>query len=204
MQIISDAFHLLLKAETVENVDRIPNQLGIPEKYRMEFRYPDLAIGVSKREVKKLMAEGILNSNYQLTKIKNDADPVTRLLYALLWKTGDLVKLKPVIAGILDDENRKETGLVYRQFGRFLSEDIAEPIIDQHIIRAFGIFRSGDDLQMQQYYKNLTTMSKRDISIIDDYKHWLKNELLASLRRQPGYTYHVDKVLFAAGKMVKK
>jgi len=169
----------------------------------MESRYSDLDIRIGKEEVELLLETGIINKNYQLESISADANVITRLLFALLWKTGDLVKLKPVIAGILADDSRKESGLVYQQFGRFLSGDPAEPIIDQHIIRAFGIYQSGEDMEKQQYYQQLTTLGKQDLAIINGYKQWLKKDLRKSLREQDGYTYHVDKVLFAVGKMVK-
>lgn len=204
MQLIKEAFMLLLKAKTRKEVGQIPDQLNIPKKYRMESRYADLDIRIGKEEVELLLENAIINENYQLESIKADADVITRLLYALLWKTGDLVKLKPIISGILADDRKKESGLVYQQFGRFLSGNPQEPIIDQHIIRAFGLYRAGEDMQKQQYYLKMTAIVKQDLPVIDDYKNWLKNELNHSLRQEPNYTYPVDKVLFAIGKMVKE
>jgi hypothetical protein len=75
---------------------------------------------------------------YKFGKI-NDLPPLTKLLYAVLWKNGDLAKVKHVVKGILDKRDESDNSIIFYQFGRHLSEKKSEPIVDQHVLRAFGI-----------------------------------------------------------------
>jgi hypothetical protein len=54
----------------------------------------------------------------------------------MAWKNNDLKKLKHIIEGIKDENEYKKTGIVFYQFGKHL-RNIGEPIIDQHVLRAF-------------------------------------------------------------------
>ena len=73
--------------------------------------------------------------------IRSDANPLEKLLYAIVWKNGDLLKLRHVIHGIVDsDVGRKgKNGVVFYQFGKHLSK-LGKPIIDQHVLRAFAVY----------------------------------------------------------------
>ena len=58
---------------------------------------------------------------------------------------GDLKKITHIIEGYNFWRRWKGNGITFYQFGKYLSNKKAEPIIDQHIIRAFGIYEADDD-----------------------------------------------------------
>ena len=82
-----------------------------------------------------------------------------KLLYSIIWKNGDLLKVKHIIQGILEseienvDNNDKEfvekqDSLVFYQFGKYLTKKNNEPIIDQHVVRAFAVSRNGRKINL--------------------------------------------------------
>ena len=97
----------------------------------------------------------------------------------------------------------KEDALVFYQFGKYLTKVPGEPIIDQHILRAFAIYTSTDMLNIKNFRK-MKSVGKKQISLIIAYKAWLtSNEITEDLKKEADYSYHIDKLLFAAGKTVK-
>ena len=172
--------------------------------------YPALNFSISKSEINQLVASEILNEDHTFSKNMNDklTDPLTKLLYATAWKNGDLPKIKHIIKGILkeEDASNENKAIVFHQFGRYLTKTPGQPIIDQHVIRAFGIFTPNDGKKMWyvQELIRLSVVNKKHNGIIETYKKWLGSDgLLNELRQCEGYTYHVDKLLFALGKTVK-
>ena len=78
-----------------------------------------------------------------------------------------------------------------------------QPIIDQHVLRAFRIYQTKDLKEVARWRKK-DTLNKTDRSLIDDYKDWLKSdEITKDLRNQQDYSYHIDQLLFALGKTIK-
>ena len=94
--------------------------------------------------------------------------------------------------------------MVFYQFGRYLTKEDGEPIVDQHVLRAFGIFKAKGNRKEVDRLRKLSIVTKKDHKLIEDYRHWLRTALTPELRRVDNYAYHVDKVLFALGKAVKK
>ena len=126
-------------------------------------------------------------------------------MYSVLWKNRDLKKIKHIVQGILKHDEvvcSKEDGLVFYQFGKFLTKT-GQPIIDQHVLRAFRIYQTKDLKEVARWRKK-DTLNKTDRSLIDDYKDWLKSdEITKDLRNQQDYSYHIDQLLFALGKTIK-
>lgn len=94
------------------------------------------------------------------------------------------------------------------QFGRYLTKTPGQPIIDQHVIRAFGIFKpqpkDEENVWSVEEMRRLGIVAKRHNGIIAAYKKWLALDGLSNeLRQCADYTYHIDKLLFALGKTVK-
>lgn len=134
----------------------------------------------------------------------NKADPLAKLLYATLWKNGDLPKIKHIVQGIIDcgeEDIGKEDGLVFYQFGKCLTGTDGEPIIDQHVIRAFAIHKH-DESETDKYRK-FKSITKDSIGLIRAYKEWLRTEANQELRSQTDYAYYIDQLLFALGRMIK-
>lgn len=113
-------------------------------------------------------------------------------------------KVKHIIEGIVSgQQDDKESGLVFYQFGKYLSRSPGEPIIDQHVLRAFGVYKAEADREKIDRSKGLTLITKKEKALIEEYKLWLRTDLTKELRANDDYAYHVDKVLFAVGKSIK-
>jgi hypothetical protein len=153
-----------------------------------------------------LMNNGLIDKEYNFIneKISKMTDPLSKLLYAMAWKNGDLKKIKHIIKGVLNEEDPTEA-LVFQQFGRYLKLDSKEPIIDQHVIRAFAVYKlEAKSEQEIQELRKINSINKKHESFISSYKEWLKSEeLKESLRNLHDYSYYIDKLLFAAGKTIK-
>lgn len=205
MEIITLTFEKLLTSKTVDDVEKILDDLKIDAKYRMDDKvYPRLKFKITEQEIDDLKEKGLITADNLLTDISN-ADPLTKLLYSVSWKNGDLKKVKHIIEGIIAGQaDEKENGLVFYQFGKYLTKKPGEPIIDQHVLRAFGIYKAHGDNDKIERLKRLSLITKRDKGLIEQYKLWLRTGLTKELRDIEDYSYHVDKVLFAVGKSIKE
>src|SRR5690606_32497026 len=104
----------------------------------------------------------------------SSADPLAKLLYSVLWKNGDLLKVKHIIEGIVSEEiDDKENGLVFYQFGKYLAKMPGEPIIDQHVLRAFGAYKANGDKEKLKRLKRLSLITIKEKKLIYEYKSWL-------------------------------
>ena len=206
MKIINDVFSKLKQAKSIEDVTCILNELSIEEKYHMDEKsYPQIQFVISKDEIEKLRREELLTEDFLVGDVSNQ-NALTKLLYSIIWKNGDLKKVRHIIEGIVsDDSNSKNKALVFHQFGKHLANKESEPIIDQHVLRSFGIYKALKNNNQQEIERLslLSVVTKKEIDIINCYKKWLNDGLNAELRSCKNYMYHVDKVLFAIGKKVK-
>jgi flagellar biosynthesis component FlhA len=205
MEIIEQAFRQLHLSRTIDDIDNILDDLKIDKKYRMkEEFYPQLNFKITKQEIEDLKEKEVITSDNLLTDISN-ADTLTKLLYAVLWKNGDLKKIKHIIEGVISGpQHEKEEALVFYQFGKYLTKIPGEPIIDQHVLRAFGIYKAFGDTEKINKLKRLSVITKNEKDLINQYKLWLTTDLTKELRENENYSYHVDKVLYAVGKSVKE
>lgn len=209
LKLTKDIFELIKKSKTISDLEAIPDKLQIPTKNRMNSsNYPKIEFKIDPGEIQSLLDNKILDNELNITTdiTSRLTDPLTKLLYALSWKNGDLRKIKHIIRGILECE--KEDGdqneaLVFYQFGKYLTKTHGQPIIDQHVIRAFAIYKL-DDMNQIKDLRRIAIIDKRYTSIIKQYKIWLNSdELTPELKNEPDYTYHIDKLLFATGKTIK-
>jgi hypothetical protein len=204
-----DIFELIKKSKTIMDLESIPDKLEIPTKNRMNVvGYPKIEFNIRQEEIQTLLDNKIIDDNLNFTTdiTSKLTDPLSKLLYATSWKNGDLKKVKHIIKGILDGENEnsdQEEALVFYQFGKYLTKIVGQPIIDQHVIRAYAIYSSTDISKVDKLRK-LETLDKTHKTIINEYKTWLTSDnLRQELRNENDYTYHIDKLLFAAGKTIK-
>jgi hypothetical protein len=206
MKLIRDTFNILLEAKSIDRVNSILDDLHVDKKYRMDDKtYPQIKFKITKNEIDELKKEKLLSEENFITDVSNQ-NTLTKLLYSVAWKNGDLKKIRHIIEGITSDPNdNKKNALVFYQFGKFLTKKPGEPIIDQHVLRAFGIYKALKDNNKQaiERLSTLSIVSSKEKNLIEDYKNWLKNELTVELLKCDNYAYHVDKVLFAVGKKVK-
>ncbi|HCW07768.1 MAG TPA: hypothetical protein DGG95_10440 [Cytophagales bacterium] len=205
MDIVKQAFEKLHASKTIAEVEGIISELKV-EKYQMDPEtYPKIEFKITKEEIEELKAKGIITKDNLIADIAN-SDTLTKLLYSVSWKNGDLKKVRHIIEGIISRKiEDKKDGLVFYQFGKYLTKRPGEPIIDQHVLRAFGIFKAKEDKDKIEKLKRLSLITEEEKGLIDQYKSWLQSEdLTKDLRNAENYSYYVDKVLFAVGKRVKE
>lgn len=77
--------------------------------------------------------------------------------------------------------------------------------LDQHVFRAFAIYKTAtDDLETIEHLRKKTILRKRDWSMISTYKEWLENVSSSDSSKSYEVRYEIDRVLFALGKWAKK
>jgi hypothetical protein len=198
------------KSKNTEDIDRIHESMQIPNKNRMNSdTYPQIKFKLEKSDIDLLIYNDIIDKDTLIFKKDITAkltDPLTKLLYSTVWKNGDLKKIKHIIRGVNevnDLSNEQEEALVFYQFGKYLTKKSGQPIIDQHVIRAFAVYKSTDDINLETLQK-LETLKKKHKPLINDYINWLNSEELTNeLKAISDYTYYIDKLLFATGKTIK-
>jgi hypothetical protein len=131
---------------------------------------------------------------------------ISKLLYIMVWKQGDLKKFKGIINGLTsakEDKDIKEP-FVFYQLGRHIAH--GEPMIDQHVLRAFKTFIQVGKLHPEEFSnvpfakmdkeKYLIKSNKK--SLIEHYLNWVKLK---------GSKHHkisdIDNIMFALGKFLK-
>jgi hypothetical protein len=214
---IDDVFAEIKKATSIEDIEKIYFKTSILEKNMMKDNlYPKINYNITRDEIKELQNINLITNeltfSHELSNEKNNT--IIKLLYSIIWKNGDLLKVKHIIQGILecqmDDENiddkefvEKQDSLVFYQFGKYLTKKNNEPIIDQHVIRAFAVSRDGRKINSDR--KISSPLKGADhIELIDNYKKWLvSKEISEELKGISEYNYFIDKLLFAAGKSIK-
>jgi hypothetical protein len=203
-------FCLIEKAESIHELEDI--QKHIPEEIKKNFpneKYPRLKFALSTEEINQLKSKKILNADGSISHncaIDMLNSPLEKLLYSVLWKNGHLGKEKHIADGILENRDHQFTekkGLVFYYFGKHLKNK-ENPIIDQHVIRAFLFYEA-----IKNGEKNLNKiLTKRTLDAKDEencskYIEWQNRHSLK--KSDPvDFTYHLDRLLFAVGKALKK
>jgi len=164
------------------------------DKYHIDRRdrkkYPDLAFNITKEEIDILKSRGIItteNNFNELLSQNRDLTALEKLLYAVIWKNGDLVKVRHIISGTCGE---KTTSRVFNQFGQYL-RDKNELIIDQHVIRAYIYYKC------KKIIKKITNEDYD--KYFDDYKSWIENHNLFKMNKGI-----IDELLFGVGKKMKQ
>ena len=146
---------------------------------------------VFKNDVKLIFNEN--NQQLEINKSHLDSS-LTKLLYLMVWKQGDLDKFDGIVEGVkYADKKTKDAyenvskAFVFFQLGRHIMLD--EPIVDQHSIRAFVALienKHFDEVE-QIKYKNFQDVkseniknslhSKKHKGLIKAYVDWVVNTL---------------------------
>jgi len=201
----NNIFNQLFEAKTISEVENIENHVDL-FKFKMKKEdYPKIHFAIDPAKIAELKAAEIILEDGSLHELISEkiTDPLTMLLYSLSWKNGDLKKVKHIVKGILDHETedeKKDDGLTFYQFGKYLTKSKGQPIIDQHVIRAFCIHKFPDDVEI---WRKTSVLNKSHKDKIIKYKNWLSTELQPELMNESEYGYHIDKVLFATGRAIK-
>jgi len=201
-------FKLIRDSETIEDLIFIEKE-EFENKFRMDSKvYPKIEFDIKPSDLNELEKKGFLETDFNFKEniTKKIKDPLTKLLYSLAWKNGDLNKLKHIAKGISEfekDIHDQEDAFVFYQFGKYLTKTDGQPIIDQHVIRAFSVYITNDMADISRFRK-LGTITKNEKEKISKYIEWLKsNEISKNLKSIKDYSYYIDKILFATGKKIK-
>ncbi len=188
-------FARIENSETEEELNRIAAEYDLN---LIENKYPRLGMKISAEEILELKENKVLTIDVDnnLTINQERLNPIAKLLYALVWKQGDLQKLKQIIQGIEEVENPdkdKKDALVFYCYGNHLGNPRKFPIIDQHVVRAFNLFK---------YSSNSDFVRKSDkVYQVDrqNYLHWYSK----FENKSSDFLYYLDRLLFEIGRKVK-
>jgi hypothetical protein len=207
LQRIQEIFEAISQASTIADLNRI--ETSFDQKFRFNVaKYPKLAFSLSSKELKPLeegmtrSEEGVINQS--LLK----ENPLAKVLYGIVWKQGDLAKVKHIVNGVLnagEEGSGQDDALVFYQFGKHLANRKDEPIIDQHTIRAFALYQNIKALdELITSLRRKETVGKNEKRYIHDYKKWLKSDAIRDeLKQKEDHVYFIDRILFGLGKEVK-
>jgi hypothetical protein len=200
-KLVKEIFEKINEAKTINDLKGIEEYESL-SKYKMDYKnYPRIEFAITEKEINSLFPRNNLD---ELTIIPET--PLEKLLYAVIWKNGDLKKIKHIVHGIKNnstEDEEKETGIVFNQFGKYLANRSSQPIIDQHVLRAFNYWTHIDNSEKAE---KITTINKKHLNLINDYKNWIKgliaNNDLNKMDNSESL-YLVDRILFALGKKIK-
>jgi len=211
---VDEIFNSIKKASTKEELIALDPM----DIYKIDTnKFPKLNLSISVEKLEALVAKDLLDSDFSFTfNQENKPDimsklttPLEKFLFAMAWKNGDLPKLKHIIKGFSDASNsinETESAFVFYHFGRHLANPQEEPIIDQHILRAFMVYKYDENnFDLEEFTKILkfATIGKKQKELIKEYKEWLKSDQLCEVAKIEDYGYYIDRILFSLGKSIK-
>lgn len=210
---------LLSKLKEQKSADDIRHQVlsqseyeGLKEFMPGSLRYPRLRFKLSSDESGFLKDQAIDNHSLLLdaclasgrTKSGVELTPLEKLLYAFLWKRGELAKFQLFLQGLTNSPIRSQDRIVLFEFAKYLT-GVNDYILDQHTLRCFALAIAEDQASIEKALKLETITGNKLESCVQSYKNFF-DELKRSLGENQGkedFLYEVDRVLFAAGKCLK-
>ncbi|MCC6274372.1 MAG: hypothetical protein IT569_00805, partial [Leptospiraceae bacterium] len=106
LELVNETFKKLIESKTINDVNEIINRSDILKKNQMsKEKYPKIDFKITSDEIKKLKENAIITNGLISKSIVDSDPPLTKLFYAVLWKNGDLDKLKHIIEGIAVPED---------------------------------------------------------------------------------------------------
>lgn len=210
LKLVDAVFADILRARSADEISAIVFQRSDLHVNRLDRKnYPELRLSINSDEIATLVSDGLLTDEGELhPRISaRTLSPLEKLLYSVAWKNGDLPKVTHIVEGVrgvhADTARKKGPGQVFHQFGRHLA-DKREPIIDQHVLRAFLLWRADRNDEKKMDSIRRITLLNNQVSGINDYKSWLKTECFdPQLKESADYLMHIDSTLFALGKTIK-
>lgn len=193
----SKLFDNIRQSKSTEDLNKIAFE------YNLNFvndKYPRLEFKINPKEIEELINNGTLTFDKKnlLTINQEDLNPLTRLLFALVWKQGDLQKLKSIIKGIIEaqkPDTEENDSLVFYSFGNHLGNPETNPIVDQHVVRAVKLYNNLTEI-------DLTDIRKMDKVNYDDKQKYI--EFISGLNcKTKDYLFYIDRILFETGKIIK-
>jgi hypothetical protein len=189
-----------------------PVELNIKKYQFDEIKYPKDIISELRRLPKKKKEE-FKNDIYRIFSTSqpeintNHLDSsISKLLYLMVWKQGDLGKFDHIVEGMRSSEDLESAydqvkkPYVFYQFGRHIIYN--EPLVDQHSIRSFVAFvelNKIPSIDSKADYKSITESSKITKDLIIKYVKWVKK----ITNNDSSEIDKIDKLMFCLGKYLK-
>lgn len=203
-QLVSEAFRLIEEGGKLDDIEVfIQNHPRVKKAWTQKRgKYPEVRISITAAEIHELYESGVVVDGQIVASKISAADPLTKLLYALSWKQGDIKKINHVIRGILNSNNEDKdgnSGPVLFQFGRHLAQPHAEPIVDQHVIRAYSVWKANSAIEVEDAQR-IAILGTEHSAAVRGYRLWFqgivskKNQLMGAV---------IDDLVFAVGKSIK-
>ncbi len=185
-------------AKSIEDWQALLRNEHIALFKKSDQTYPPIAGLFKNEDLKDKLAKIEINNLSTVTE---------KILYAVLWKNGDLLKVAHVINGLNLERSTSPTAITFHQFGQFLAAPDENPIIDQHVIRAFRAVQEKDSLDMvtlMKIAKSGPLHATRNGDIIKDYINWVKEKHAGSMDCTPAELFYaIDDIMFAFGRWIK-
>jgi hypothetical protein len=199
-----ELFEKASKAKTTQELDTIiEEESGISTIINeFEDKYPPIDLTVQNDAVSLLITEGIINSDHTINLAgENRFSTFEKLLLAVLWKNGHIMRIQPILDGITGiRKSNSDFGVIFRQFGRSLV-DPEEPIVDQHVLRAFSAYGDLSEVKGRRKVPRKVAFKESDQELINAYRAWFKSVLHeVPTEQKTKFKYRLDKLLFALGK----
>ena len=202
--LLYEIFDLIEKSNTPEELEKFRDIDGWPPTIlkfydRVETNYHLIPFSFTNEE------KAILKNNLSKFTPEKFMDPYTKLFYAMLWKQGDLPKLIHIIEGLVGKEKTSNQGMVLHQFGKYLNNKRTQPIIDQHVVRAYKVFKNLDNDSLFNEYRRINQLETgKHKTYIAEYVEWIKDmkpKMEGGEREK--FLFKVDRILMALGKAIK-
>ena len=98
---VTDIFAMILEAKDIKGLEKI-EKIDDIKNYKIDLKkYPELKFSINKGDINELTSKNIINSQDFQDNLKT---PLEKLLYAMAWKNGDLLKLMHILKGIQDSD----------------------------------------------------------------------------------------------------
>ena len=213
-EFVTKLFDYIRASKTLEDLNAIPKKFDFEKLFTKNMpgeKFPRLRFRITDKEVNDLTQMGMLSEKMQLSPnlasgmLENGKKltPLEKLLYAVLWKNGDLGKENHLISGILGNEHRQKFGTVFYEFGGYLSGK-NHYILDQHTLRCFAVYESPEEtIASARTLELIDGTNKEHIYWIGSYKKFYEDICKNIDCDKSDFLYFVDRLLFAAGKLIK-
>ncbi len=214
-EMVVELFDKIRDSESTKNILSITSgmtQGGLIEKKMPPIsKFPRLKFKISSEDIKELVKFGILTSENKISKnaannffkFKKELTPFEKVLYSILWKNGDLGKEHHLIAGVLNLENAGKGGIVFHEFGKYISGQ-TNYILDQHTLRCLAVYKADPDQISKARKLQEVKKSKYHEDLLKSYKEYYYSiESRLQQEDMQDFFYHMDRLLFGVGKVIK-
>lgn len=196
LDIIKEIVENIANARQTSDWKTILNHAVFEKRQKSEKKYPGIAQLFSREDIEAIR-DGL--------DLQNPNTPLEKLFYAALWKNGDLSKLSHLIDGVKNAPNNSKAVTFYH-FGKFLVEPKENPIIDQHVIRAYKLVREHGriDQKLINEISKSGLLTIRDSENYKNYMTWVKDRHITCPQEDKVELFqNIDDVMFALGRMIK-